>query len=340
VVSETAHGVHGQARGPVCSALVAVLLGAVLLLGAGRARASSSAATDAVRPLAITAALRTEIRASFYRAYRAEPGEFSFPARRPVSDFFVSSVSDAGVVVGPIPAENSSWVIGAICLDGRLPRCRTGRPDDEVFYRMGPTGRFVYSGRGECVLPSVLAARWFPGTQCDALVRRGGLRGWSVWTALVPRTWTLVPCTSPAASRLTRSLCSFEGGDTDIDIYFNAGDTNELLEVTTCRGGDCFPVAAISGPRLTVSADDTRIAAWKLSFHAAPGSRVAFADAIGSGAIRGLYLAAHSGKTLSYPVFTVIVELPPSQSALATAIVNSFVACLKPGVTIFRAGCL
>jgi hypothetical protein len=337
--SEAAHGVHDRAGLWACLVSATILLGAVLLLGAGVAGSATSAATDTVRPLPITAAVRAELRASFYRVYHADPKEFSFPAGRPVTDFFVSSISDAAVVVGPIPAETSSWVIGGICIYGRVPPCGSDS-SYKVFYRIGSTGPFVYSGGGQCVIPSVLAARWFPGAACDSLVRRGGLRGSGVWAALVPRTWILVPCRSTAALKVSQSLCSFGGGDTDIDIYFNAADTNELLEVTTCRGGDCFPAAAGGGPRLTVSAYEKRIAAWELSFHAPPRSRVAFADAVGSGAISGLFVAAHYGRTLSYPVFTVMVALPPSQTPLATAIVNSFVACLKPGVTISRAGCL
>jgi hypothetical protein len=346
-LARNARGVHGRAgEVAVHAALAAACLGAaLLLLAAGGADAAGSREAATVRTLPITARLKAEIRASFYRAYRADPGGFGDATGLP-SSAFASSIGYAGVVLGPTPAAGSSWVIGAVCPRSNPVPCQDAGAY-QVYYRTGPTGPFVYgNGVGLCGLPAALAARWFPGGRyplgitCprgEALVRRGGLRGSGVWTALVPGSWILVPCTSAGASRFNQSLCSFEGGDTDVDIWFNEADTSDLLEVATCRGGDCFRSAASGGPRLVASAGEKRMAAWELSFDAGPGAP---ANPPGSGAVSGLLVAAHSGERLSYPVFTVEVELPSSQSALAAAIVSSFAACLKPGVTIFVAGCL
>jgi hypothetical protein len=336
-VSQTAHGDHDRARRTVASALV--VLAAVALLGAGGARAATSAAADTIRGVAITAGLKDEIRASYYRAYRTDPREFSLPAGQAVA---VPDIDHAGTVVGLTPAATSTWVVGAVCPRANPVACQDAG-GFQVFYRAGTTGSFVYVPGGLCVLPAPVAADWFPGGRyplgitCptrNALAGRGGIRT-GVWTAIVPQTWIHVPCGSTAAATLKESLCSFEGGDTDGDVWFNPADTNELFEVITCRGGDCFPLAASGGPRLVVKPGESRIAAWELAFHAAPDSPQRSAYATGSGAITGRFLAAHTGRTLSYPVFTVEVELPPSQSALATAMVDSFAsACAKPGATL------
>ena len=344
-MSRSAHGVGGRVGQGVYPFLAAALLAAaLLLLAAGGAGAASSRRTETVRTLPITGLLKAQIRASFYRAYRADPRGSGVAAGLLISAF-TSHIGYAGVVVGPAPAEDSSWVIGAVCARSNPVPCQDAG-GYQVYYRTGLTGPFVDGiGVGLCGVPAALAAKWFPagryplGITCppgQALVRRGGQRGVGVWTALVPGSWILVPCTSAGASKFDQSLCSFEGGDTDVDVWFNEADTSELLEVATCRGGDCFQLAASGGPRLVASAGEKRVAAWELSFDERPGAP---GNPTGSGAVSGLLVAAHSGGTLSYPVFTVKVELPPSQSALATAIVDSFAACLKPGVTIFVAGC-
>ena len=343
---QTAHGDYDRAGWTVV--LGVVVLAVIVLLGAGGARAAASAGTDTIRGLPITAGLRDEIRASFYRAYRADPREFSLSAGRAVAAFVVPEIDHAGTLVGLTPAATSSWVVGAVCLRANPVACQDAG-GFQVFYRPGTTGSFVYVPGGPCVLPAPVAADWFPGGRyplgitCptrDALAERGGIRT-GVWTAIVPNTWLHVPCGGAASSRFKESLCSFEGGDTDSDVWFNPADTNELLEVITCRGGDCFPLAASGGPRLVVKPGERRIAGWELDFHAAPGSPQRPAYATGSGAISGRLLAAHSGGTLAYPIFTLQVELPPSDSALATAMVDSFAsACLEPGATLAgRQGC-
>ena len=339
-MSQTAHGDHDRTRRTVASALVVLVT--VVLLGAGGARAATSAGTDTIRGLPITGGLKDEIRASFYRAYRTDPREFSLSAGQGVAAFVVPDIDHAGTVVGRKPAATSSWVVGAVCLRANPVACQDAG-GFQVFYRPGTTGSFVYVPGGLCVLPAAVATDWFPGGRyplgitCsarNALAERDGIRT-GVWTAIVPNTWIHVPCGSAASATFKESLCSFEGGDTDSDVWFDPADTNELLEVITCRGGGCFPLAASGGPRLVVKPGERRVAAWELGFHAAPGAPQRSAYATGSGAISGRLLAAHSGGTLSYPVFTLQVELPPSQSALATAMVDSFAsACLEPGATL------
>jgi hypothetical protein len=337
-VSQRAHGDDDRARRTIASGLV--VLAAVALLGAGGAGAVTPA-TDTIRALPVTAGLKDEIRASYYRAYRTDPGDLALPAGQPFAAFVVPDIDKAGTMVGLSPAATPTWVVGAVCLRANPVACQDAG-GFQAFYRPGPSGPFVFVPGGLCVLPAAVAADWFPGGRyplgisCparNALAERGGIRA-GVWTAIVPHTWLHVPCGGAASARLRQSLCSFEGGDTDSDVWFNPADTNELLEVTTCRGGGCFPLAASGGPRLVAKPGESRLAAWEVGFHAAPDDPQRSGYAAGSGAISGRVLAAHSGETLSYPVFTVEVELPPSQSALATAMVGSFAPCLVPGATL------
>jgi hypothetical protein len=314
------------------------VLFAAVLLGAGRLDAAPSTPGGTIRALPITAALRTAIRASFYHAYRADPRGFSATAGLPSSAVLELGLNDAAVLAGTTPAESSAWVIGAVCM--LTPVACEDAGAFQVFYRTALTKSFVYLPGGLCDLPAPLASRWFPGGHyplgiaCPAgnvLVRRGGVRS-GAWAALVPRAWTRVPygavhfgrCSTLAVPKLNPSLCSSEGGDTDIDVWFDPAKTKERLTVITCRGGGCFPPTTAFSPRLVAPPGATvssRHGGWELAYSERPGTAKL---SRASEEVTTLLLATHSNGNVSYPVYTVSVELPPSQSNLALAIVDTF----------------
>jgi hypothetical protein len=311
---------------------------AAVLVASGRVEAAPSPARATIRALPPTAALRTAIRTSFYHAYRADPREFSVRAGLPLSAVLETGLTDTATLVGATPAESSAWVIGAVCT--LTPVACQDAGAFQVFYRTALTKSFAYLPGGLCELPAELAARWFPGGRrplgiaCpagDALVRRGGIRP-GAWSALLPRGWTRVPegavhfgqCGTAAVPKLNPSLCSTEGGDTDIDVWFDPADPNRRLTVTTCRGDACFPRTAALAPRLVAPPGTSVISRdgeWELAYTQRPGTSTL---SPASEQVTTLLLATHSGGKAGYPVYTVRVELPPSQAALATAIVNTF----------------
>ncbi len=311
---------------------------AVVLLGAGPTDAGSPTPTGTIRPLPITAALKTAIRASFYRAYRADPREFSSDAGLPISAVLEQGFNDTAVLAGTTPAESSAWVIGAVCM--LTPVACEDAGAFQVFYRTALTNSFVYLPGGLCDLPAPLVARWFPGGHyplgiaCLAgnlLVRRGGIRP-GAWAALVPRAWTQVPygavhfghCSTASAPRLNPSLCSSEGGDTDVDVWFNPAKTNERLTVITCRGGSCFPATNALSLRLVAPPGATVISrrgGWELAYSDRTGGSK---RSPASEEVTTLLLATHSDGRPSYPVYTVSVELPATETDLATAIADTF----------------
>lgn len=329
--------VASRVRRVVVPSSLRVAVTAAFLVAVGRAYSLPPTSTETIRALPVTAALKAEIRTSFYRAYLADPREFSVSASLPRSTVIEESINDAAIVDGATPAENSAWVIGAVCM--QTPVACQDAGAFQVFYRTALTGSYVYMLGGLCHLPAVLAAKWFPGGHyplgivCPGggtLVRRGGIRPGG-WTALVPDSWMHVPygvvhlgqCSTPALPKLDPSLCSSEGGDTDIDVWFNRAETNQRLTVTTCRGGACFPASAYA-PRLTIPRGATllsRTNTWELAYYVAHGTPPLSPSSDG---VTTLVLATRSSTSVTYPVYTVTVELPPSQAQLAAAIVDSF----------------
>ncbi len=148
----------------------------------------------------------------------------------------------------------------------------------------------------------------------------------------MPRAWARVPfgavefghCSTASIRTLNPSLCSSEGGDTDIDVWFDPAKTKERLTVTTCRGGGCFPRTTALSPRLVAPPAAmviSRRGAWELAYSEGPGASKLSPP---SEEVTTLLLATNSNGKPTYPVYTVTVELPPSQTALATAIVDTF----------------
>ncbi len=313
---------------------------------AGRlALTARSALPRSTRLLAPTAALKAAVRASFYAAYRRDANprrDFSAPPGLPISTLIGPQIGYAGVVTGPNAAADSEWVVASVCVENPVSCQDAG--GFQVFYRSGSAGAFAYAQGGLCLLPAALAARWFPGghyplgiicPRAGTLVRRGGLRAGS-WTALIPEGWIQVryglvhfgTCSTRSLPRLSATLCSSEGGDTDIDVWFNPVHTGEHLDVITCRGGGCHATSPAGTPVLAPPAGARltgRPSSWELMFQApASASRP---TGVGPGAITGLLLAAHGGEQAPhFPLLSVELTLPPSQSVLANAIVTSFAA--------------
>ena len=331
-------GDFGRHRRLVVAVSVISAVSSTMLLPLTGAVAARLQPTETVHALPVTAALKAEVRASFYRAYREDPRAFSLPPGLPLSSVIEPTLTEAALVEGATAADRSTWVIGPVCM--RTPVACQDAGAFEVFYRTALTQGFVYWPGGLCDLPSPLAAAWFPGAHyplgivCPAgntLVRRGGIRA-GAWTAFVPRSWIHVAygavhsgqCSTAAVPKLASELCSSDGGDTDIDVWFDPTRRSERMTVTTCRGEDCFPSNPMHAPRFALpkrSTSTSRIGAWELAYYDAHGTPPLAPTSTG---VTTLLLATHSGGRARYPVYTVTVELPPYQAALAAVIVDSF----------------
>jgi hypothetical protein len=160
----------------------------------------------------------------------------------------------------------------------------------------------------------------------DALVRRSGDRA-GAWSALLPASWRRLPCARAGSSTLAQTLCSSEGGDTDLDVWYAPGTSAERFVVITCRGGGCSPLRADGAPRVSPPAGATagaRLSAWEVGFSVPAGKHFLERSQDGPLAITGLLLASHAGTTPAYPVLTAATSLPASEGELAAAILDSF----------------
>ena len=242
----------------------------------------------------------------------------------------VPALSEAGSVDAPGATASSTWVVGDACIY-TLVACQ----DDgafRVFERGGPRGTFAYVTDGLCGLPEALAARWYPGgryplgVRCsasEALTWRSGVRGGGIWNALLPRGWVHVTCASAPSSE--SALCSSEGGDTDSDIWFDPHDRGALLDVTTCRGGGCDPLAAGGGPSLVAPRGmrlGQRLSAREVALSGPAGVPPAGLSR-GVNPIVGVLLAGGRGAGARFPLVTVELELPATEGGIGPAILAS-----------------
>jgi hypothetical protein len=206
-----------------------------------------------------------------------------------------------------------------------------------VFERTGAVGPYSYDEFAPCLVPGVLAQVWFPGghypmgASCppgSAPVRRGGLRAGG-WTALVPQSWRQVPCSRAGSSPLDQRLCSSEGGDTDIDVWYDPAAVGERLVVVTCRGAACAAPAPGGGPQVALPSGATPgepLSRTELRFTVSAKADYPERAQDGPDAIDGLFVVSERGGRPSFPVFIVTTSLPASDDGLATAILTSFAA--------------
>ena len=134
-----------------------------------RPSAPTSPVSGSASSLTVTKSLDAQIRASYFRAYLADPKPqdvFGVPKGVPESHIEGPTIEHAGIIRGSSASAGSYWVVADICFD--IPTGCEDMGAFQLFHRVGPIGDFTYLTyhnfpQGVCGIPQALGQRWFPG---------------------------------------------------------------------------------------------------------------------------------------------------------------------------------
>jgi len=158
------------------------------------------------------------------------------------------------------------------------------------------------------------------GTSGPGLVQRASIRP-AGWNMQIPSNWQRgAACTAQSAT-----LCSFQSGDTDTDIWFDPANQGRRVTIVTCRAATCAAAQPTGAPQFPPNipgiAETAVESAGRFAYTLSPGDHTE-----GPYRIDGLFVTTVSGASLAFPVYTVTTSLPDSVHWLAEDILDSFVA--------------